>query len=237
MQQPELLTLERFPRASRYDPAWICEHQMGPHVLWLTEFVCAAMDLQPGMRVLDLGCGKALSSIFLAREFGVQVWATDLWISATDNATRIHDADLTEQVFPIYADARALPYAQAFFDAVVSIDAFEYFGTDAAYLPTLVPLLKPGGQIGIANAGLHHEIEVLPAEWPSDFCTFHTPEWWRRHWTISRCVTVEVADQLPQGHELWMRWHQALGETNDAYLTGPAGANLGLHRIVGRRIR
>jgi len=37
------------------------------------------------MRVLDLGCGKALSSIFLAKEYGTQVWATDLWISATDN--------------------------------------------------------------------------------------------------------------------------------------------------------
>ena len=29
------------------------------------------------MRVLDLGCGRAMSSIFLRREFGVQVWATE----------------------------------------------------------------------------------------------------------------------------------------------------------------
>jgi cyclopropane fatty-acyl-phospholipid synthase-like methyltransferase len=36
------------------------------------------MNLQPGMRVLDLGCGRALSSIFLHREFGLQVWAADL---------------------------------------------------------------------------------------------------------------------------------------------------------------
>lgn len=163
------------------------------------------------------------------------MWATDLWISATDNATRVQDAQLTEHVFPLHADARALPYADAFFDAIVSIDAFEYFGTDAAYLATLIPLLKPGCQIGIVNAGLHREIDELPAEWPSDFCTFHTPEWWRRHWTISRCVVVETADQLHDGRAMWMRWHQALGETNDAYLTSPAGANLGFHRIVGRR--
>jgi hypothetical protein len=32
--------------------------------------------------VLDLGCGRASSSIFLRREFGVQVWAADLWFSA-----------------------------------------------------------------------------------------------------------------------------------------------------------
>jgi cyclopropane fatty-acyl-phospholipid synthase-like methyltransferase len=37
------------------------------------------------MRVLDLGCGRAMSSIFLRRQFGVQVWATDLWFSASEN--------------------------------------------------------------------------------------------------------------------------------------------------------
>jgi cyclopropane fatty-acyl-phospholipid synthase-like methyltransferase len=33
------------------------------------------VDLPPGSRVLDLGCGNALASIFLAREFGVRVVA------------------------------------------------------------------------------------------------------------------------------------------------------------------
>ena len=37
------------------------------------------------MRVLDLGCGLAMSSIFLRREFDVQVWATDLWFNASEN--------------------------------------------------------------------------------------------------------------------------------------------------------
>jgi len=36
------------------------------------------LTLRPGMRVLDLGCGTALTSIFLAREYDVEVWATDL---------------------------------------------------------------------------------------------------------------------------------------------------------------
>ena len=71
---------------------------------WLTE----ALDLQPGMRVLDLGCGRASSSIFLHREFGVQVWATDLWCDVSENAQRIRDAGVGDQVFPVRADARAL---------------------------------------------------------------------------------------------------------------------------------
>ena len=41
---------------------------------------------------LDLGCGKGLSSIFLAREFGVEVWAADLWIKPTENYKRFIEA-------------------------------------------------------------------------------------------------------------------------------------------------
>ena len=79
-----LLHDDRFPLSSKYDPEWIIDNEMGPNVLWITEALCEVMDLKPGMRVLDLGCGGALSSIFLAKEFGVQVWATDLWVKATD---------------------------------------------------------------------------------------------------------------------------------------------------------
>ena len=65
------------------------------------------MALRQGMRILDLGCGKALSSIFLAKEFNAQVWATDLWIEADDNLVRISRAGLDEKIFPIHAGARA----------------------------------------------------------------------------------------------------------------------------------
>jgi cyclopropane fatty-acyl-phospholipid synthase-like methyltransferase len=233
---PQHLKTDQFPRASAYDPAWIIEHEMGPNVLWLTEFLCEAMDLRPGMRVLDLGCGKALSSIFLAREFSVQVWATDLWISPTENAHRIRAAQLEDRVFPIHADARALPFADEFFDVIVSIDAFEYFGTDVHFLGSLIRMLKPRGQIGVVNAGVQQEVDRLPDEWPSDFAAFHTPAWWRHHWMITRHVEVEVAENMPNGRDLWLQWNRATGVTDDDYLTSPAGENLTFHRIVARRI-
>src|SRR5437868_11248292 len=83
---------------------------------------------------LDLGCGRASSSIFLHREFGVEVWATDLWFSASENIQRIQDADVEGHVFPIHADAHSLPFAAEFFDAILSIDSFVYYGTDDLYL-------------------------------------------------------------------------------------------------------
>ena len=106
VEQRARLDLSKYPRSAKYDSAWVMQHMMGPNVLWLTEALSQGMHLQPGMRVLDLGCGQALSSIFLAKEFGVQVWATDLWIGATDNWQRIAATDVADRVFPIHANAR-----------------------------------------------------------------------------------------------------------------------------------
>src|SRR5450759_351510 len=92
------LTLPEYPRSASYDPRWTLENLMGPNVLWLTEALTQVMVLEPGMRVLDMGCGRALSSIFRAREFDVCVWATDLWIPATENWQRILSANLETKV-------------------------------------------------------------------------------------------------------------------------------------------
>ena len=206
----EKLKPAEFPRSARYDAEWVLENLMGPNVLWLAESLTEQMKLEPGMRVLDLGCGKAVSSIFLAKEFGVQVWATDLWIDASDNARRIRDAGVEELVFPVHAEAHTLPFAAGFFDALVSLDAYHYFGTDEMYLGRyFAPLVKPEGRIGIVVPGLVREFEEPPAhlaefwaqEW--EMWSFHSPAWWRRHWEKTGLVDVEVADLVPDG---WRRW-------------------------------
>src|SRR5437870_7818312 len=154
------LISDRFARASGYHPEWVLAGvSSAANALWLTEWLCESPDLRPGMRVLDLGCGRAMSSIFLRREFGVQVWATDLWFNPTENLQRIRDAGVEDGVFPIHADARSLPFAAEFFDAIVSIDSFVYYGTDDLYLNSLARFVKPGGLVGIAGAGLRREIE------------------------------------------------------------------------------
>src|SRR5262245_21234896 len=134
MTSDKWLVSDRFPRSSKYHPEWVLGSVSGGAIaLWLTEWLAEALDLRPGMRVLDLGCGRAMSSIFLCREFGVQVWATDLWFNASENLERIRDAGAGDGVFPIHADARSLPFAAGFFDAIVCIDSFVYFGTDDLY--------------------------------------------------------------------------------------------------------
>jgi cyclopropane fatty-acyl-phospholipid synthase-like methyltransferase len=234
----------RFPRASAYHPDWVLGSVSGAaNSLWLAEWLAEALDLHPGMRILDLGCGRGASSIFLHREFGVQVWATDLWFSASENLQRIRDAGVDSSVFPIHSDARSLPFASEFFDAIVSIDSFFYYGTDDLYLNYLSRFLKPGGRLGIAGAGLMREIpDSIPLQlahwWTADMWCLHSAAWWRRHWERTGIVEIELADTLSEGWRLWLEWLRLIAPENVVEaqaLEADSGSFLGYVRAVARR--
>ncbi len=219
----ERLALDRYPRSGRYDPAWIIEHMMGPNPLWQMEYLTRLIDLQQGQRVMDLGCGKALTSVFLAREFDVRVHAVDLWIPAGENWPRIVAAGEGERVVPIHANANELPFADAYFDAVVSVDAYHYFGIDPAYLAKILRFLPMGGRLGVVCPGVVREIEEVPQwlepYWEDGFSTFHTPDWWRAHWESTGLVEVDRAELLPHGSEDWLLWT----ETSDDWKRDTGG--------------
>jgi SAM-dependent methyltransferase len=244
MTSTDILASEQFPRASRYHPEWITAGVSGGACsLWLTEWLVSAADLRAGMRVLDLGCGRASSSIFLARELGVQIWATDLWFSAAENGQRVKDAGLADSVFPIHADARSLPFPNDFFDAVVSIDSFMYYGTDDLYLGNLARFVKPGGAIAIALSGLVREIEGEVPEhlremWTHELWCLHSAAWWRRHWERTGIVDIEVADMMPEGWQRWLDWQRVIAPDNHVEIRAlerDRGETLGYVRVVGRR--
>ena len=244
MASDSRLICERFPRSNQYHPEWVTASVSGgANSLWLTEWLTTAMDLRPGMRVLDLGCGRASSSIFLRREFGVQVWATDLWFSASENIQRMRDAGVEDGVFPVHADARSLPFAAEFFDAIISIDSFCYYGTDDLYLSYLARFVKPGSLIGIAGAGLMQEFEGpvpshLQAWWTHDLWCLHSAAWWRRHWERTGIVEIELADDMPDGWKRWVDWHKVIAPDNGVEieaLESDHGRNLGYVRLIGRR--
>ncbi len=207
------LTHDRYPRSNGYDPDWVLANQMGPNALWLLESLLEVMTIEPGMKVLDLGCGRAMTSIFLAKEFGARVWANDLWISPGENQARITEAGVEDLVTPIHAEAHTLPYATDFFDAVVSLDAYHYFGTADLYLGYLLGFVRPGGRLGIVSPAGFYEIgadvpEHLQPYWDWEFCSFHSPDWWRIHWAKTGKVTVDVADAVPDGWRDWRRFNR-----------------------------
>lgn len=241
-----MLTRPEFPRSNGYDPDWVMSNQMGPNPLWLVEWLTRAMHLQPGMRVLDLGCGTAMTSIFLAREFDAQVWAADLWVDPDDNWRRIQEMNVEDRVSPLRSEAHDLPFAAGFFDAVVSVDAYQYFGTDDLYLHYLARFVRPGGEIGVVAVGLTHDLpggqppsHLLAPQangkvfWEDECICFHTAAWWRSAWTRSGRVEVRTADTMPDGWRHWRDFERALEASGKGLFPSDAEA---LERDSGRFI-
>jgi cyclopropane fatty-acyl-phospholipid synthase-like methyltransferase len=232
-----------FPRSNAYSPEWLTAGaSSGTNVLWVTEWLTQALNLQPGMRVLDLGCGRAMSSIFLHREFGVQVWATDLWFSATENYKRICEAGAEEGVFPIHSESRSLPYAENFFDAIVSMDSLPYYATDDLYLNYIARFVKPGGIIAMAGAGFTKEFTEIPTSlkvwWEPVMYSLHSPQWWRNHWEKTGIVDIEQADSMPESWKLWLEWQKFIAPDNQPEiqaLEADKGEYLTHLRCIARR--
>jgi ubiquinone/menaquinone biosynthesis C-methylase UbiE len=251
----ELLSRAEFPRSGRYDPDWIIDGQMGPNALWLAEWLSTAVELRPDMRVLDLGCGKAITSVFWAREFDLHVYAADLWTSVDDNWRRVKAAGEQHRVTPIHAEAHALPFGAGYFDAIVSVDAYQYFGTDVLYLHYLSRFLRPGGSLGLVVPGLMQPLPEagVPAHlaepqrngkvfWEEECICFQTAQWWKS--LAAQCSRVEVthADTLENGWQHWRDFERAvelsgkgLFPSDAEALDQDAGRYLGFVRLVARR--
>jgi SAM-dependent methyltransferase len=239
---------DRYPLSSRYDPEWVLALDMGPHPLWQLEDILSALALEPGSRILDLGCGRGATSVFLARECRATVTACDLWVSVDEIERVVRAAGVERSVTAVNADVRELPFADDEFDAIVSIDAFEYFGTDVHLLPSLLRVLKSGGRIGMTAPGLDPDPYegVVPdavwSLWGHEVAAWHTPGWWRRHWELSGLLEGIEAAWLPDGRENWIRWAEAVSVKGGGeaavleLLKGETGTQMGFVSVTARAL-
>jgi ubiquinone/menaquinone biosynthesis C-methylase UbiE len=213
---------DRFPLSARYDARWLLDLDMGPHPLWQLEEMLPKLALRPGMRVLDLGSGRGATSVFLARECGVSVTACDLWVGTEEVEEVLREAGVEDSVTAVNADVRRLPFRDEEFDAIVSIDAFEYFGTDVHLLPVLLRVLKAGGAIGMTTPGLKadpYEGGIPDEVWSLigyEVAAWHTPEWWRRHWELSGLLESIETSWQQDGLDNWIIWARAVREVKGA---------------------
>jgi SAM-dependent methyltransferase len=243
----EKLSLSQFPLSAKYDIKWAIENEMGPSSLWLMEYLSEKLEFKKGIRILDIGCGKAMSSIFLAKEFGVQIIAADLWINASENMKRIKEKDVEEYVFPINLEAHNMPFAEESFDVIVSADSYQYYGSNELYLDYILKYLKPGGQIGIVIPSFKKEYDNIPESmkpyWDLDMYCYYTLEWWKKLWGHCGKIEIETADIMPNGYENWLLWDKTLKEAGVLHRSGDveimelSDKNFTWARIIGKKYR
>jgi cyclopropane-fatty-acyl-phospholipid synthase len=123
------------------------------------DLICRKLDLQPGQRLLDVGCGWGSLALHAAREYGVRVLGVTLSTEQADYARKqVAEAGLTDQVEIRIQDYRDLDDGP--FDAISSVGMAEHVGTGPylEYAKILYGQLKVGGRL------LNHQISAIHPE-------------------------------------------------------------------------
>ena len=204
----------KYIRSEKYNTPRLQEKIMGPNPIKLEEELLLGHMIPEGSVVCDLGSGQGLTSVFLAKEYGFRVYAADLWSDPEENRKFFDTMGISaDMIIPVKADAAALPFEKEFFDAVVCVDSYNYFGRDREYLDNkLLPFVKSGGYIYIAVPGMKTDLhDNLPPElllsWtPEQLDYIHGV----RYWTdiVSCCENAEIVSikEMEGNEELWADW-------------------------------
>src|SRR5262249_9602664 len=114
------------------------------------DMICRKLDLKPGMRLLDVGCGWGSLILHAAHRYGVR--ATGITLSAEQRdftVARAAERGLSDSIEVRLQDYRDFDESAAAFDAVASIEMGEHVGERLypSYLAVLHRALKPGGRL------------------------------------------------------------------------------------------
>ncbi len=204
----------KYEKTEKYNTDLINQKIMGPNPLKLEEELMQNNSIKPGSVVMDLGSGQGITSIFLAKEYGFKVYATDLWSDPEENRAFFKEFGLTEeQIIPVKADATDLKFEKEFFDAVVSTDSYNYFGRDEAFLDVkLLPFVKSGGYVYIVVPGMKNDChdnfpEELLLSWtPEQLDYIHDIAYWEKIISKSKDCEIVSIHEMESNEECWNDW-------------------------------
>jgi arsenite methyltransferase len=135
---------------------WAAEgegEKMERHHLDITEKTIRLMNLRPGERVLDLGCGSGWATRLLARLVGDgpegfgQVVGVDVSDEMVRQA-RIASKDF-DNILYVWGSAQQIPWEENFFDKVLSVESFYYYADQDRALMELFRVMAPRGKLFI----------------------------------------------------------------------------------------
>ncbi|UJR63303.1 SAM-dependent methyltransferase [Dickeya zeae] len=232
------------PFTDSYDSAFLLDTMMGPNAMRITEEMAAQLPITPGMRILDLGCGKGISSILLAKKYDVTVFAADLWITPTENARRFASQGVDSHIIPLLLDVtKEIPFAQEYFDMIISVDAWQYFGSNDSMLAKILPFVKPNGLIAVAVPGFIQDYsegnlpEVVKPFWTPDWY-FYSCHWWRTLWEKEPGIEILQLREMDSCQQAWDDFMPCTlaQEMMVPIMEAGAGAYFNMIQIVGRKV-
>jgi len=144
----------------------------------LIEELIAWLGVTSAENILDVGCGIGGSSLYLAQKFNAKVTGITLSpVQAARATERAAAAGITEANFQV-ANALSMPFADASFDLIWSLESGEHMPDKYLFLQECYRVLKPGGTLmmvtwchrSLVNAPLTNDEQQLLAEIYRVYC-------------------------------------------------------------------
>ena len=127
--------------------------EMEQHHISITEQTLALMGLKHGERVLDLGCGAGWATRLLAQLVagGGERPGQVVGLDVSDEMVRRARGASTQcdNVLFVVGSAQQIPWEENFFDKVLSVESFYYYGDQDGALDELFRVLAPKGELFI----------------------------------------------------------------------------------------
>ena len=199
--------------------SFLNETMWGPNGIRQAEELASHFTITKDMKILDLGCGMGLSSLYLAQEYGVNVFATDLFADPTENYENFQSLGVTDKIVPMLLDAtQPLPFAKHYFDVIFSVGAYNMFGDTEEMLSNFIPYVKSGGYIAVSFPGLKYDFcGNIPPEMQPFFSVREVAryirgiDWWTELWSKAEGIEfVSISEQAC--HDI--AWEEYLASRN-----------------------
>lgn len=176
--------------------------------------------------ICDLGCGAGLSSLAIAASCKGCVHAIDSWNTPEQNRERFDGFSFGNRIVAVQADAPVLPYDKDFFDMLICLDSYNYFGRAEGMIDQVASYVKLGGKLFMGLSGIKHEVtegdmKVFGLSWSEEQMDFiRTLDYWKGMFERSESVRIDSIYEM-QCHEI--AWRDRLACDNE-YAVGDCAA-------------
>ncbi|WP_053367920.1 class I SAM-dependent methyltransferase [Bacillus sp. FJAT-27245] len=181
---------------------------LGPGSFEMAWPLIKALNLEPGMRVLEIGAGTGQIAVAIVKYWNVSVVTLEPWEDLNVIHNYAEKEGVGNQVLALKAFAQNVPFADNSFDAVFSIGSFFMIGEERPVaLKEISRVIKNKGRIGIAEPMC--TMDAAPDDITSYEIYQSYKEWlrtvqWNSDLFIQNGLDVHEAYYFKNGYQMWV---------------------------------